>query len=313
MNKITIMPKVVVYRDLLSDEEIENLYSVIKDSEDYLEDPEYAMPEDSSYQDKHGTQPARKEDGSLIYKWSPWYTFGTKSIFGQGERTDSNYIQHDCHQLIINTLRKVHNDYVKDWSEVGAWTYKILDWRLDVRDNDMSLSPIEILKHRTDNMEEYAINVHTDWHEHRLDEPGPKQIMTYTIYLNDDYEGGEIDFIDEDGSEVITYKPKRGDITVFPSGRPYWHAARGVKSGPNKLFLRLFSVFSYGGSKEWQDGAKAHGVTAWMEIQNKKIKDYIDAGNVGRQVVFKGDEPDKLKNLVPIFIEHTRYIDGRQV
>ena len=52
--------------------------------------------------------------------------------------------------------------------------------------------------------------------------------VSAVIYLNDDYEGGEINFPRLDN---FTYKPKVGDIAVFPSNYIYEHAAMPIKSG----------------------------------------------------------------------------------
>lgn len=62
---------------------------------------------------------------------------------------------------------------------------------------------------------------HSDVFQQDMDTPGYKLIFTSMIYLNDDYEGGEICFWD--GEKIIGYKPEAGDIIVFPSCEPFYH------------------------------------------------------------------------------------------
>jgi hypothetical protein len=47
------------------------------------------------------------------------------------------------------------------------------------------------------------------------------------LYLNGNFEGGELDF----PYLNFTYKPYGGDLILFPSGVPYMHAAKPVTSG----------------------------------------------------------------------------------
>jgi predicted 2-oxoglutarate/Fe(II)-dependent dioxygenase YbiX len=47
------------------------------------------------------------------------------------------------------------------------------------------------------------------------------------IYLNDDYEGGELEFV----HFGIKMKPKVGSVVVFPSNYPYSHIAHAVTNG----------------------------------------------------------------------------------
>lgn len=47
------------------------------------------------------------------------------------------------------------------------------------------------------------------------------------IYLNDDYEGGELHF----NALNFTYKPKMGDLILFPSNHVFGHESRPVISG----------------------------------------------------------------------------------
>ena len=58
---------------------------------------------------------------------------------------------------------------------------------------------------------------------------GPYYTCTVSavVYLNDDYEGGEIEFPRHD----ITIKPKTGDIILFPSNFVYEHASLNISSG----------------------------------------------------------------------------------
>lgn len=64
-----------------------------------------------------------------------------------------------------------------------------------------------------------------DWHTD-AGQKYPRNVSA-TIYFNDDYEGGEIEYKHFD----ISYKPKSGDVIVFGSDFPYLHRVIPVKSG----------------------------------------------------------------------------------
>jgi hypothetical protein len=57
------------------------------------------------------------------------------------------------------------------------------------------------------------------------------------MYLNDDYEGGELYFPHFD----YTYVPQYGDIVLFPSSWLFAHAALVVKSGIKYSAVTMFS------------------------------------------------------------------------
>jgi hypothetical protein len=109
---------------------------------------------------------------------------------------------------------------------------------------------------------EYALPFHTDYHYQTADIPGPKVELTITMYFNDDYEGGDIeyriydkqyvhfriqgtDMIEQSTGKIIpgfNYRPEAGDIIIFPSKLPYWHGVKKVTEG-QKLFLRTFWTY----------------------------------------------------------------------
>jgi hypothetical protein len=101
---------------------------------------------------------------------------------------------------------------------------------------------------------------HTDFYQREADLPGLKAEYTVTMYLNDDYNGGDIDFRifnagenemrvvgnrleprDKNYGEVpeIAYKPQAGDIIIFPSRPPFYHGVHRVTTG-TKYFVRMF-------------------------------------------------------------------------
>ena len=61
--------------------------------------------------------------------------------------------------------------------------------------------------------------------------------VSTVMYLNDDYEGGELWFPHFE----YTYKPEYGDIVLFPSNFLYSHAALPVKSGTKYSAVTMFS------------------------------------------------------------------------
>lgn len=100
---------------------------------------------------------------------------------------------------------------------------------------------------------DHTLPFHTDFDQRSALDPGPKAEYTITIYLNDDYVGGEIDFrffkgnfedmsgnvFEKEETPKLTYRPKPGDIIIFPSRPPYYHGVRRVEAGIKK-FVRMF-------------------------------------------------------------------------
>jgi predicted 2-oxoglutarate/Fe(II)-dependent dioxygenase YbiX len=56
---------------------------------------------------------------------------------------------------------------------------------------------------------------------------GTARAISPILYLNDDYEGGEIEFV----NFGIKIKPKAGSLLIFPSSYAYRHVAHPVTSG----------------------------------------------------------------------------------
>ena len=62
---------------------------------------------------------------------------------------------------------------------------------------------------------------------HADDGASYKSVVSLVGYLNDDYEGGEIEF----NVLGVKIKPEAGDLVVFPSNFIYTHRAHPVISG----------------------------------------------------------------------------------
>jgi predicted 2-oxoglutarate/Fe(II)-dependent dioxygenase YbiX len=60
-------------------------------------------------------------------------------------------------------------------------------------------------------------------------------VVSGVLYLNDDYEGGEIYFPEQN----IKIKPKAGSMIMFPSYRPYFHHPLEITKG-NKYMVPFF-------------------------------------------------------------------------
>ena len=135
------------------------------------------------------------------------------------------------------------------------------------------------------------------------------------MYINDDYVGGEVQFLNEIDEEpkVFTYKPKQGDTTVFPSNIPYWHSAKAVVSGNKKLFVRVFAQWDYPGSQEWADGIEKYGEEEWNRINDESVQKRVDEGLYDREVNIEGQDTAKVTPAIKIYIkkENDIYIDGR--
>lgn len=185
-----------------------------------------------------------------------------------------------------------------------------------------SESRFDILKHNGNTDRQYAIGWHTDRFEGLDKSPGPKHILTATLYLNDDCDGGEVAFLRHDMSpaSVTVYKPKAGDITVFPSSSPFFHAAMPVKSNRPKYFIRFFYTWGYEGSSEWYENAKKYGKDVWIEMERDRVQKELTSGVYRRHIFFPDDYPisglpathykESYVGAEPLYVSNLKYING---
>jgi len=92
---------------------------------------------------------------------------------------------------------------------------------------DLTYSSIEALKYQPD--EKYVMHY----------DDGSKsvcnRVTNCVMYLNDNYEGGEIEFV----NFGIKEKPIKNSMVLFPSNYPYMHTAHKVLSG-TRYAINLF-------------------------------------------------------------------------
>lgn len=282
-NKVTVMPFVTLYRNAFdfSDEILEKMKNW--DTE-YVEggllspfSPWY------TYGDKAEIDPSYQSDD-----------------FRNSNPEEYKY-QYDLFTRIREVIFDAYEDYIKDWAGkevidkykhfvvddnetifgdiVKTWdfksTYEGLDFTAPFSycadfmpvdgDEGWTKTAFSIARYKLNNDGKYAIQYHCD-SPGEIENPGPKAILTATIYLNDDYEGGEISFLNEVTKEVINYKPRKGDMTVFPSSRPFFHAALPSSGNTNKWFLRNFLIWKSNGTKRYFDGVEKYGAEIYTEI-----------------------------------------------
>lgn len=120
---------------------------------------------------------------------------------GLGPRTPENAELYDMHEKIFRAVKACVDDYGHYWG-VGIMSYEAFNF----------------VKYEGAGTH---FKIHADH--------GPTYVTTVSIvvYLNDDYEGGEIWFPRFD----LSIKPKAGDIVVFPSTYIYEHASQDMISG----------------------------------------------------------------------------------
>ncbi len=100
-----------------------------------------------------------------------------------------------------------------------------------------------------------------------------------------DEESDDTGYIDPNYNDSY-YKPKAGDVLVFPAGDPnylsepgelYRHGVRKTYGKP-KYFIRNHWQRFYEGSEEWLKQEQIYGKDAWAEIERGRIKEGINSG-----------------------------------
>jgi len=163
--------------------------------------------------------------------WGEWMACsGMEYVYGTDKTINLTADADEKDKYIYNTLQKAFYDVAKDYAAAQGII------------SEPKLFPMYPIKKY---MAGTFMGAHFDQQE------GDERLkVSFVMYINDDYEGGEISFTLRDPSGPIqgptpnpdfenadpsTYnffiKPKAGSIIVFPPSPPYHHTAHLVKSG----------------------------------------------------------------------------------
>jgi hypothetical protein len=231
---------------------------------------------------------------SLFTKWVDWYGFGDmlnlpldfKTPIEVDPKNKTMVGQKKFIEEMSSVFLKTTEKYIEEWD------FKLPNWR----PSGLSVCRYNISKDSQD----LAMTYHTDFSNQEKDMPGLKFGITCTIYLNDDYEGGEISFLNIDNGDVIDYKPKAGDVIVFPSSEPYYHGVKAVRKS-DKYFIRVFWQWEYEGSPEWLENEKKYGKEKWAEMEKERSIKEFHSGKYHRYIVEDGSNDTNMNHATPFY------------
>lgn len=261
LEAIEIYPNILVYKNMFKD--ISKSYKVLLDSLTESED-------------------------RFFSPWTQWSIFGEymspiAPSFSMGEKygnlkemeakTPTQQEQKNFGIEMMENFHLVTEDYIKRYN---------IDVDVDSLSTDDSGNPLHTWRwtggtigkyHISTDSDPVGMRYHSDYMREQGSAPGYKFIITCTIYFNDDYEGGEIDFAM--GDKLVKYKPEAGDLLVFPSGhpdyltedgKPYLHAVMPSYNA-NKFLARMYWQKYQKGSDEWYAKEAEFGKVVWASMQ----------------------------------------------
>jgi hypothetical protein len=257
LEAIELYPKIFVYKNLFKD--INKTISILKD-----------------------------EDADAIFSpWTQWSQFGeymnplfkdyphTMSIEEIRNIETKNKKEESQKNVVLEVFENFHlatKDYILR-NNVEFDKDKILVNKDGESFNEWTTNGPAIARYRTDMQDPLAMAYHSDFIREPIVSPGYKFGITALTYFNDDYQGGEIDFI-VDG-EAYMYKPQAGDYLIFPSGHPdiltkegqvYLHGVMPA-TGEKKYISRMYWMKYEIGDDEWFEKEAEFGKDLWKEMQ----------------------------------------------
>ena len=241
-----LYPKIHLYTNLLPD--ANKLYEIMKKSE-------------------------KESEGKYHLKnWDQWSHFGTYSQSKNDMEDSEKGQQYDDEKYLANRVAEAYGVAIDHYIEKT---------KPELPEGSQLVSS-SFSKYKKDVVaaeKKLAMNYHTDFIKSERDMPGRKFLITCTTYINDDYDGGSVEFFITDNGDTISYKPKAGEILVFPSGEPYYHGVTNIHNG-EKFFIRNFVMSPpLKGSDEWLENQRERGAWAWFQMEKKRL-DYENPRNM---------------------------------
>ena len=257
LEHIELYPKIFVYKNLFKD--ILKTLEILKDeSENAIFSPWTQWSHFGEYMNP-------------LFKNYP-HTMSIEKIRNIKTNTEKEEAQKNAVLEVFENFHLATQDYISKNGIDFDKDKKIVDHEEKSFDLWTTNGP-SIARYRVDKNEPLAMTYHSDYIREPIISPGYKFAITALVYFNDDYEGGEIDFI-VDG-EAYMYKPDAGDLLIFPSGHPeiltkegqvYLHGVMTVTK-EKKYICRMYWMKYDLGSDEWFEKEAEFGKDVWKEMQ----------------------------------------------
>ena len=207
-----------------------------------------------------------------VKPWEPWYDLGNQTFF-----TEYPWIRTETFPTKEQWTERfggIQNPLATQISDLFYQCTKEYVDKYEVSIPNWSHSAPYLLTHKAkERNKSLAMQYHTDFIMSQTNNPGYKHWLTCLVYVNDDYEGGEIAFKvfknDEDYDHFV-YKPKAGDILLCPAHPPYYHGVHRTKTN-YKAFIRLFWGYDYEGSPEWLANQQKYGKEEWDKMEKERL------------------------------------------
>ena len=242
---------------------------------------------------------------------------------GKALKIPSNYSNKNYDLEVLEALDqikdvfdKVVSDYLNEYKNENFLPKSIKKYDNFNKKPWVTDENIDFLKYNKEQPEhlkstKLAMNYHTDYNNFNDDAPQDKKIITVTIYLNDNYKGGEISIYCPNTNKLYNYKPKAGDITVFPSGHNYYHGVLPFFE-EDRYLVRMFKSYKYKGSKSWWENRKLYGEKKWDSMEKEKLQKMWESGINLINIVQEFEEPIDLR-LNSIYLDSSPiYINGEK-
>ena len=194
--------------------------------------------------------------------WRPWGGFGkyttltTQSYSGDPHEFTTETKELDSNKSYISiAFSKIFKDITSDY--INKNNVELPNWH--------SSEP-QLCKYFPKEVRYTGLILpfHTDYQQERSRMPGIKHGITANLYINDGYSGGEILYQIEPNDNIISYQPKAGDMIVFPSKAPYYHAVKNVIEG-DKYLIRSFWHYRYEGDPDYLVEKEKWDPEEWKE------------------------------------------------
>lgn len=282
MNKLILYPRINVYQNAIPNS---------NDFVDLLERSQKQNPE------------------HLFTGWEDWYGFGLMMNLGMTQTHDYSNDWNGNPLDLNNEYALKQSQFLKTLDDVFYLVTQDYIQQYQITLPNWHPSGFSICKYKETAQENHlAMHYHTDYVGANAEAPGLKFAITCTMYLNDNYDGGGLSFLEEETGDVIDYKPKAGDVVVFPSGDPitgashYFHGVDKIANG-DKYLIRTFWQYEYEGSKDWWEGVEKYGKEQWEIIAKEKMKKELASGKWHRYVIYPGQSKATIEKSTPFFVK----------